>query len=116
MAQLVKHPTAAEAMISWFVSSSPVWGSVLSAQSLLGSSAPLSALPCLCACVLSLSKINMGWGCWVAQLVKHPTLGFRSGHNLTKPAGGFPSPSLSLPISHSVSLSKIYLKQINIKN
>ena len=23
------------------------------------------------------------WGAWVAQLVKHPTLGFGSGHSLT---------------------------------
>ena len=26
---------------------------------------------------------SKGRGAWVAQLVKHPTLGFSSGHNLT---------------------------------
>ena len=34
MAQSVKHPTSAQVMISWFVGSSPVSGSVLTAQSL----------------------------------------------------------------------------------
>ena len=34
MAQLVKHPTSAQVMISWFVSLSPALGSVLTAQSL----------------------------------------------------------------------------------
>ena len=34
VAQLVKHPTSAQVMISWLVSSSPVLGSVLTAQSL----------------------------------------------------------------------------------
>ena len=32
--QLVKRSTSAQVTISWFVSSSPVWGSVLTAQSL----------------------------------------------------------------------------------
>ena len=32
--QLVKHPTLAQVMISWFVGWSPAWGSVLTAQSL----------------------------------------------------------------------------------
>ena len=34
VAQLVKHPTSAQVMISWFVSSSPALGSVLTAQNL----------------------------------------------------------------------------------
>ena len=34
VAQSVKHPTLAQVMISWFVSSSPVSGSVLTSQSL----------------------------------------------------------------------------------
>ena len=34
MAQLVKYLTLAQVMISWFVGSSPVSGSVLTAQSL----------------------------------------------------------------------------------
>ena len=34
VAQLVKHLTSAQAMISWFVDLSPVLGSVLTAQSL----------------------------------------------------------------------------------
>ena len=34
MAQLVKRPTSAQVMISWFVSLSPVLGSMLTAQSL----------------------------------------------------------------------------------
>ena len=34
VAQLVKRPTSAQVMISWFVSSSPTSGSVLTAQSL----------------------------------------------------------------------------------
>ena len=35
VAQLVKHLTAAQVMVPWFVSSSPVLGSLLSAQSLV---------------------------------------------------------------------------------
>ena len=34
VAQWVERPTSAQVMISWSVSSSPVWGSVLTAQSL----------------------------------------------------------------------------------
>ena len=51
MAQSVKHPTSARVMVSWFVSSSPALGSVLTAQSLeraLDSVSPsLSAPPVL---------------------------------------------------------------------
>ena len=48
MAQSVKRPTLAQVMISWFVSSSPVLGSVLSVQSLL-------RILSLCSFSLSLS-------------------------------------------------------------
>ena len=34
MAQLIKHPTLAQVMISRFTSMNPAWGSVLTAQSL----------------------------------------------------------------------------------
>ena len=58
MAQLVKHPTSAQVMISQLVGSSPALGSVLTGQSLEPASdsvsPSLSALPCL----LSLSLKN----------------------------------------------------------
>ena len=61
MAQLVEHLTSAQVMISWFVSSSPTSGSVLTAQSLEPASdyvsPPFSAPPLLTLCV-SLSIIN----------------------------------------------------------
>ena len=61
VAQSVKRPTSAQVMISWFVSSSPVWGSVLTAWSLEPASDSvssfLSAPPLLVFC-LSLSKIK----------------------------------------------------------
>ena len=59
VAQSVKRPTLAQVMISRFVSSSPTWGSVLTAQSLEPASD--SVFPSLCALpllMLSLSKIN----------------------------------------------------------
>ena len=60
VAQSVKCPTSAQVMISQFTSSSPMPGSVLTAESLgpaLDSVSPsLSALPPL---ILSLSKINI---------------------------------------------------------
>ena len=61
VAQLVKHPTSAQVMISWSVSSSPVSGSVLTAQRLEPVSDSVS--PSLCpslihALSLSVSKIN----------------------------------------------------------
>ena len=56
-AQLVEHPTSAQVMLSRFVSSSSVWGSVLTVQSLElvsdSVSPSLSAPPSL-----SLSQIN----------------------------------------------------------
>ena len=59
VAQSVERPTAAQVMISWFVSSSPAWGSVLTAQSLEPASdsvsPSLSAPPSLMLC-LSLSQ------------------------------------------------------------
>ena len=61
VAQLVKHPTSAQVRISRFVSSSPVSGSVLTAQSLEPASdsvsPSLSALPMLMLC-LSVSLKN----------------------------------------------------------
>ena len=54
MAQSVKHPTLAQVMISRSVSSSPEWGSVLTARSLdprlqiLSPSLSASPLPVLC--------------------------------------------------------------------
>ena len=58
MALLVKRLTSAQVMISWFVSSSPMSGSVLTAQSLEPASDSVSASP---AHLLahSLSKINI---------------------------------------------------------
>ena len=65
VAQSVEHLTSAQVMISQFVSSSPVSGSVLTAQSLEPASdsvsPSLSAPPLLMLCLslsLSLSKIN----------------------------------------------------------
>ena len=62
MAQLVQHPTSAQIMISQFVSSSPVSGSVLTAQSLEPASdsvsPSLSASSLLMLCLLSVLKIN----------------------------------------------------------
>ena len=61
VAQSVKRPTSAQVMISWFVSSSPASGSVLTAWSLEPASdsvsPPLSAPPLLMLCV-SLSLNN----------------------------------------------------------
>ena len=55
MAQSVKRPTSAQVMISWFMSSSPASGSVLTAQSLEPASDPvspsLSAPPLLMLCL-----------------------------------------------------------------
>ena len=55
--QSVKHPTLAQVMISWFVSSSPTSGSVLTSQSLEPASDSVSLsfsdppLPALCVSV-----------------------------------------------------------------
>ena len=61
MAQSVERPTSAQVMISRFVGSSPVSGSVLTARSLEPASdsvsPSLSAPPPLTLCV-SLSRIN----------------------------------------------------------
>ena len=62
MPQSVKHPTSAQVMVSWFVSSSPTWSPMLAVQSLLGILSLLSLCPSptcrhscclLCACSLS---------------------------------------------------------------
>ena len=55
VAQSVKHPTLAQVMISQSVSSSPVSGSVLTAQNLDSVPPSLSAPPLLMLC-LSLSQ------------------------------------------------------------
>ena len=47
MAQSVKRPTSAQVVISWFVSSSPVPGSVLTAWSLLWVLSPSFSVPSL---------------------------------------------------------------------
>ena len=61
VAQSVKHLTSAQVVISWFVSSSPASGSVLTARSLEPASdsvsLPLSAPRLLLLC-LFLSKVN----------------------------------------------------------
>ena len=56
VSQSVKHPTLAQVTISWFVSSSPMSGSVLTAQSLeppLDSVSPSLSAPRLLAFCLS---------------------------------------------------------------
>ena len=59
VAQLVKRPTSAQVTISWFMSSSPAPGSVLTAQGLETASdsvSPSLSLPLSCSCSVSLSK------------------------------------------------------------
>ena len=98
MAQSVERPTSAQVMISWTVSSSPASGSVLTAQSLEAASDSVSPPLSLCpspthTLSLSPSKINFlkkifkgkGGVAWVAESVKHPTLDFHSGRDLTVP-------------------------------
>ena len=48
VAQCVKRPTSTQVMISWFVSSSPTLGSVLTAQSLEPTSDSVSLSLSLC--------------------------------------------------------------------
>ena len=50
LAQQVEHPTLAQVMISWFVSSSPALDSVLTVWSLLGILSPSLCLSPACAC------------------------------------------------------------------
>ena len=112
---------SAQVMISRFVGSSPVWGSVLTAQSPEPAldSVSVSLCPAL-AHTLSLSLKNKHWGTWVAQLVKCPTLAqvMISQFGSASPASGFvltaqsPEPALdsvlpslcSFP-AHALSLS-----------
>ena len=57
VAQSVECPTSAQVMISRFMSSTPTWGSLLSAQSLLRIlSLPLSLCPSLLTLSLSQNK------------------------------------------------------------
>ena len=58
VAQLVKCLTWAQVMISWFLSSSPMWGSVLTSRSLPGIISLPLFLPLPCLQALSFSKIN----------------------------------------------------------
>ena len=61
VAQLVKHPTLVQVMISRFVGLNPTLGSVLTARSLEPASdsvSPCLSLPFPCSRSLSLSKIN----------------------------------------------------------
>ena len=61
VAQSVERPTSAQVMISQFVSSSPVSGSVLAAHSLgpaLDSVSPSLSAPTLLTFYLCLSKMN----------------------------------------------------------
>ena len=70
----------------------------------------------------------LGQGAWVTQLVKHLTLGFGSGHDLTicefeshnglsavsiEPASDPLSPSLSAPPQLMCMISRINIKKIN---
>ena len=60
-AQSVKRPTSAQIMISWFTGSSPIMGSVPTAQGLkpaLDSVSPSLSAPLQLVISLSLSKIN----------------------------------------------------------
>ena len=56
VAQLVKHPTLAQVMISRFMGSSPMLGSMLTAQSLEPASDSVSAPPPLVLCLSSSQK------------------------------------------------------------
>ena len=76
MAQSVECLTSTQVMISWSVSSSPTSGSVLTAQSLEPASdsvSPSLSAPSPLMLCLSLFKINIKRGAWVAQLVTRPT-------------------------------------------
>ena len=58
VAQLVKHPTLAQVMISQFVGLRPTSGSMLMAQSLEPASYSVSPLPLPCSCSVSLALKN----------------------------------------------------------
>ena len=93
MAQSVKQPTSAQVMISRLEGSSPVSGSVLTAQSLKPASdsvspslcpSPTQALSLFLRLSLSLKNkptFRVSRGAWVAQSVKQPTVGLSSGHD-----------------------------------
>ena len=82
MAQSVKHLTLAQAMISQFVSSSPMLGSVLTAQSLEPASdsvSPSLSVPRSPSVSLCLSKINkIGAPGWRSRL----SVRLQPGHDL----------------------------------
>ena len=120
MAQSVKHPTSAQVTISWFMSSSPMSGSVLKAQNLDPAwdsvSPSLSALPPFMLCLSvslkneTLKKKIKNRGACVAQSVKcwtaaqvmiswfvgsSPALGSVLAAQSLDPASDSVSPSLS---------------------
>ena len=115
MAQLVKHPTSAQVMISQFVGSSPTLGSVLTARSLEAASdsvslslCPSPITPCLCLSKINKCKKKKNRGSWVAQSVKRPTSVrvtiSRSVSSSPARGSGLMAQSLE-PASDSVSLS-----------
>ena len=130
MAQSVRHPTSALLMISWFMSSSPPSGCVLTVWSLLGILSPPLSLPLACSLSLSLpqkkrkeKKNKRIRGAWVAQPVRHPTsaLVMISWFMRSSPTPGYVltiwsllgilSPPLSLPLPCSLSQKKKKTKQ-----
>ena len=125
VAQSVERPTSAQVVISPAVSSSPVSGSVLTAQSLepVSDSVSPSLWPSpVHALSLSVSKINKRWGHlggavgWASDFSQVTISRFVSsipvsGSVLTaqslEPASDSVSPSLWPSPAHTVSLSKI---------
>ena len=81
VAQLVKCPTSAQVMISQFVSLSPMWGSVLTAQSLEPASDSVSLSPsllmlCVCLSIISINNNNNNKKeshALLSKPAKHPT-------------------------------------------
>ena len=98
MAQSVKHPTSAQVMISWFVSLSPVLGSVLKAESLEPASVSVSpflfALPPLTLCLslkneqtlkqIKKKKLKFNRESYIKLRLKPPEFNQWSNPNITK--------------------------------
>ena len=97
MAQLVKHPTLAQVMISWCMSSSPALGSVLTAQSLEPASdsvsTSLSAPPPLMLCLSLKNKQTLK----IKKKKIKAALGFRK--RLNHPICVVKRDELSVPLS-----------------
>ena len=109
VAQSVERPTSAQVIISWFVSSSPASGSVLTAGSLEPASdsvSPLSAPPLLVLCI-SLSKINK---CKKKKKKKRKRIK-RKRKSILQGKGDFRNSLevgfLAVPFTHCVALDKI---------